>query len=108
MLIDQPRGEKHGKAHQEIRQLAHALGGGVQKAQQALDQQNQRALHRAHGEGAQEDGQVAEVELVEEHDRISIMNRTAEMAARMATVASSRVVRKGLRFALVMGNASLM
>lgn len=69
MLVNQARGQEHGKAHQEIRQFTHALGGGVQQAQQALDQQNQRARHRAHGEGAQQHRQVAQVQLVEEHDR---------------------------------------
>ena len=40
----------------------------MQQPQQAFDQQNQRALQGAHGKGAKQHRQVAQVQLVKQHN----------------------------------------
>ncbi len=64
-VIDDDGRQDHGRAHDEVGQLAHASARRPEQAEEALDQQDHQRRDRPHGEAAEQDGQVAEVELVE-------------------------------------------
>ena len=63
MLVDHTGGEHENRAQNEVGQLAHTGAGAEGQVQQVLHQLNSDAVYRAQREGAQQGGQVGDVQL---------------------------------------------